>query len=226
MSASAAAPAKFSGRDIGRRIVSGVRAYMTRSLGEFAVRVNDLAGRVGDIEQTVQSLPTLDVVQAEIQYGTQPIADLRGRMELIEADVRRMAMMDPEAAMARWELDFERRAQAVFERAIDRMPAPRDGVDGSDGESIEDVDIALNERDLTITIKIGERIVSKTVRLPMPIERGVFQSGKVYEKCDIVTFAGSQFIATRDTSGKEKPEDTSGAWRLIVKRGRDGKDAE
>src|SRR5690625_3473077 len=34
--------------------------------------------------------------------------------------------------MAEWALDFERRAQGVLERAVDRMPKPADGKDGRD----------------------------------------------------------------------------------------------
>jgi len=41
-----------------------------------------------------------------------------------------------------------------------------------------------------------------------------------------VTFAGSLFIAQRTTTSTERPEDGSDAFRLAVKRGRDGKDAE
>jgi hypothetical protein len=49
---------------------------------------------------------------------------------------------------------------------------------------------------------------------------GVWQPG-LHKRGDAVTWNGSLFIAQRDTEAK--PE-TSDAWRMAVKRGRDGKD--
>lgn len=54
-----------------------------------------------------------------------------------------------------------------------------------------------------------------------PIYQGVWREGADFLKGDVVTWAGSSFIAQRDTS--DKPE-TTDAWKLATKRGRDGKD--
>ena len=50
-------------------------------------------------------------------------------------------------------------------------------------------------------------------------DRGVWKDGEEYQKGDVVTFGGSVFFAQKATA--DKPT-TSDAWRMSVKRGRDG----
>ena len=57
----------------------------------------------------------------------------------------------------------------------------------------------------------------------MLLDADVHRSGQSYEAGDVVTHSGSYWVARAGTSA------TPGAspdWRLVVKRGRDGKDAE
>jgi hypothetical protein len=54
------------------------------------------------------------------------------------------------------------------------------------------------------------------------IDRGVWREGQ-YKAGDAVTWAGSLWIAQKDTDAKP---DSGDGWRLSVKRGRDGKAAE
>ncbi|MCK1670288.1 hypothetical protein [Bradyrhizobium sp. 150] len=63
---------------------------------------------------------------------------------------------------------------------------------------------------------------TRRIKTVTPIYRGVWTEG-AYLKGDIVTWAGSSFIAQRDTT--DKPEQTD-AWKLSTKRGRDGKDGK
>lgn len=142
--------------------------------------------------------------------------------------VRNLKVGDDLAAMvgkrmAAWERELEQRSEQVMERAVAKLPKPKDGKDGKPGGSIEDFDIAIRDRTLGVAMKINGEVVMREVKLDLPIERGVFQSGRKYEKGDIVTYSGSAFIAQCATSAK--PE-TNKDWRLFVKRGRDGKDAE
>lgn len=128
-----------------------------------------------------------------------------------------------EARIASWEVELVRRSLAAMERAVAQLPKPKDGEDGEPGGSIDDFAVAMEGRVLTVAMRIGDEVIRKEIRMDMPIYRDVFQSGKTYDKDDCVTYAGSMFIATRET--KDKPE-SSTAWKLIVKRGRDGKDAK
>ena len=97
----------------------------------------------------------------------------------------------------------------------------KDGAPGRDGGSVEDFAIEINGRVLGIAMQIGGQPVMRTVKLDFPLVRGIWKPGR-YDKGDIVTYQGSAFIALCDTSAKPETAD----WRLMVKRGRDGKDYE
>ena len=58
------------------------------------------------------------------------------------------------------------------------------------------------------------------------VYRGTYQRGKAYEAGDAVTFAGSVLVAARDTSATPETQAAGDDWRLAVKRGRDGRDAD
>jgi hypothetical protein len=53
---------------------------------------------------------------------------------------------------------------------------------------------------------------------------GVYQDGKSYDRGELVTWAGSAWHCNEATT--TKPGDSSKAWTLMVKRGRDGKDGK
>lgn len=136
-----------------------------------------------------------------------------------------------EAEIAKGLLDLEKRAQEVLQRAIDRVPTPKDGKDGRDGRDgkdgrdafeLEDIQFSFDEQSRTLTIAWvrGDERIERSVILPVPIYRGVWKEGE-YKRGDSVTFGGSQFIAMRDTTSKPETDDS---WKLCVKRGRDGKD--
>jgi len=138
-----------------------------------------------------------------------------------------------ERKMAEWALDFERRAQETLQRAIERMPVPkdgapgkdgRDGVDGKDGLGIEDFhwDLDVDAGEMVLVFERGD--VRKEFRKPVPVmvDRGVFKAGEQYRQGNSVTWGGSSWIAQKhDPAGKPGE---SADWRLSVKKGRDGKD--
>lgn len=95
------------------------------------------------------------------------------------------------------------------------------GMDGRDGVGFEDVTMIEDERGVVLRFIRGE--VVKDFALPVVIDRGVYREGTFYLKGSGVTWGGSFWIAQEDTT--DKPE-ISKAWRLAVKRGRDGKDAK
>lgn len=126
---------------------------------------------------------------------------------------------------AEWALDFERRAQAVFQKAIDAIPKPVDGKDGKDGVDGLGWDDLVVEFDgkRAIAVKLTRGDVEKVagdIKLPIVLDAGFWKEGS-YEVGDGVTFGGSYWIAQKDTSSK--PEVGNPDWRLAVKKGRDGK---
>ncbi|THJ30946.1 hypothetical protein E8K88_16400 [Lampropedia aestuarii] len=130
---------------------------------------------------------------------------------------------------ARWELDFERRAAATLEKAIDRMPKPKDGTDGKDGRDgvdglgFDDLQAEYDgERGITLKFTKDDRVKSIALAMPVVIDRGVYKEGADYVTGDGVTWGGSYWIAQQAT--KAKPDSQNSGFRLAVKKGRDGKD--
>ena len=98
----------------------------------------------------------------------------------------------------------------------------KDGKDGRDG-TLENLKALFDgERTVTLCFKDGTPIEGGTITFPVDIYRGIYSEGRAYQKCDRVTWAGSEWRATEPTNAK--PGDGSKSWMLCVKRGRDGRD--
>lgn len=94
------------------------------------------------------------------------------------------------------------------------------GAPGRDGADFSDVSIDYDgERTITIKGRGGEIVK----RVPIPLDRGYWSQGQSHEKGDVVTHNGVAFIAKRDTSAEPKTEN-SDDWRILARKGRDGKD--
>lgn len=209
-----------------------------------------MSARLDAISQVAQTTPTLEIMRGEddVLRGefSAAIEQLKTSLQapkiedfraLIVSEVEaRIPQFEPpkalcvedvrpmlDAAIAQATLELERSGRAAIEREIDRMPKPVKGDPGADGSRFEGFHVEQSGRTVTMSMSFDGMVHQQSVHLDFPMELGVYQPGRCYQKSDIVTFAGSQFIATRDTTEKEKPE-SSTAWRLIVKRGRDGKD--
>lgn len=131
--------------------------------------------------------------------------------------------------MAGWELDFERRAVATLEKAVDRIPKPKDGVDGApgvngkDGAGFDDLQMDFDgERTVSLKFVQGDRVKSVDLCLPIVVDQGVFKEGQQYQPGDGVTWGGSYWIAQKATGCK--PDTPDSGFRLAVKKGRDGRD--
>jgi hypothetical protein len=105
---------------------------------------------------------------------------------------------------------------ALILAEVAKIARPKDGADGLGFDEMEPV---YDEHGrLLLRFVRGDRV--KEFRVPGIVDRGVYKSGERYLKGDGATFGGSFFIAQEETS--DKPE-TSSAWRLAVKHGREGK---
>jgi hypothetical protein len=99
------------------------------------------------------------------------------------------------------------------------------GLNGKDGIGPEDIEEELQEDGRFLVRRyLRDGVIVKEFRHKTNnlIDRGVWRPGN-YLKGDTVSFGGSAFFAQEDTS--DKPE-TSRAWRLSVKHGRNGRDGE
>jgi hypothetical protein len=110
---------------------------------------------------------------------------------------------------------------------VDAIPRPKDGKDGApgkdgqDGLGIDDSELVLDDaKGYIMRWSNANRVKEQPVAFPVP--RGVYKPGVLYHKWAMVTAQGSQWMAEQDT--RERPGEGSTSWRLIVKRGRDGRD--
>jgi len=98
----------------------------------------------------------------------------------------------------------------------------KDGKDGADGLGFDDMTEELADDGRTIIRRYvrGDQVKEFRHSLAVVLDRGVYQEGAEYKAGDGVTWAGSFWIAQKDTATKP---DSGDGWRLAVKRGRDGK---
>lgn len=121
------------------------------------------------------------------------------------------------------------RVTELVKAAIDQIPRPengkdgdpgRDGVNGKDGLGFDDLAMVFDDaKGHRLQFKRGDEVREYPIAIPFYAD--VWRTGKAYVKGATVTYKGSQFIAVEDTN--TEPEQ-SRSWRLVVKRGRDGKD--
>lgn len=101
-------------------------------------------------------------------------------------------------------------------------------IDGKDGETfaLDDFDIIPldDPRDFKFCFTRGEAMHSFELSLPGVVDQGVWKDGGEYRKGDGVSWGGQFWIAERDLPAK--PDTADCGWRIAVKKGRDGKDAQ
>jgi hypothetical protein len=121
--------------------------------------------------------------------------------------------------VAEWALDFEKRAQASLEKAVDRLPQPKDG---RDALSLKDLDLVSEDGGRTIRLILddGERREERTIVTSVPVYREIWKSGVSYAAGDMVTWGGSIWVALKATV--TQPNGYSPDWKLAVKRGKNG----
>ena len=97
------------------------------------------------------------------------------------------------------------------------------GKDGVDGLGFGDLDVRF-DGDRTITIHADREGHHKSWPIVLPYLKylGVYRDAQAYQEGDVVTWAGSTWVAHRETT--TKPGDGSKDWQLCVRKGRDGRD--
>jgi integrin beta 3 len=125
----------------------------------------------------------------------------------------------------RWALNFERRMTDLLQRLADKVPVPKDGLngkDGADGLGFDDMSFEYDgRRTFALVFERGDQRIVKSFKMPVMIEAGIYVRGKAYEHGDCVTWGGNYWTALKDTSNQ--PGDNNDDWRLVVRKGRDGK---
>lgn len=113
----------------------------------------------------------------------------------------------------------------LIESEVANIPRPKDG---KDGFGFDDLSVLHDgERGFTFQFSRGEQTKSFSFTIPCVIYRDLWTEGKSYEQGDAVTFGGCMWVAKEGTT--TKPDFTPAStkfWRLAVKEGRKGRDAD
>lgn len=207
-----ALPKPQDGRD-GRDAEVDVDAIVAKVLPLVPVPKDGANGRDGETPDVDGIIETVLARLPEVKDGR----------DGVDGKSVTMADIDPvlQAATATWQLEFERRATDTLRAAIEKIPEPVNGKDGRDGMSPDDFEVKIDGRILTFSLRCGEHVVTRELKVPWPLDKGIYRSGSSYEQGDTVTFGGSVWIALKDTHDAP-PSDS---WRLCVKKGKDGKGA-
>ena len=221
-----------------RGIVPVLREYVAKAVAEVATRVAVTEAHlktIGDVRDRVVAIET----KAATAGPDADIADRFALLErrLLEAEVRAEAKAAETASALATVAELTKDIVALRERAAvleTRAPQPgppgangQDGLngkDGADGVGFDDL-VVVQENERTFVLRaVKEERVKDIGRVTFPVElyRGVFVSGRTFDRGDCVTWDGSEWHCNETTS--EKPGTGSKAWTLKVKRGRDGKD--
>lgn len=119
------------------------------------------------------------------------------------------------------------RVAALETRAPIPGPPGADGApgkDGADGFGFDDLSVDFDgDRTMCLKFTRGEIVKTFPIALPFIRYQGVYQNGYAYVIGDVVTQGGAAWHCQKPTT--LRPGDGVSAWRLMVKSGRDGKDA-
>jgi hypothetical protein len=196
--------------------------------------LGDLRDRLVTIE-TKAAMP-VEAVDPPVLPDLTPLTHRVDRLETRATSVQDLVLsLDAKAASAADLGHVRERLAAVEVRPL--LPGPagkdgRDGVDGAhgkdgrdglDGLGFDDLSVEHDgERGLLFRFKREGQVKEFPLSIPCAIYRGVFTEGKSYVVGDIVTWAGAAWHCQKVTASK--PDDQNGgAWRLMVKRGAEGK---
>lgn len=213
----------LTGRDLGRRIVAGIKKYIRSALTPIVERLDEL-------QKVIELAPTSESLRSEIENVTTDaikasIENNRAIRDEISELIRRQVNGLVEASVLAKMIELERRVTELAGEAIDKIEKPRDGADGKDGASLTDMDVTVDDDYLmTVKLVVGDQVLEKTFQLEVPRYLGVYKPDTLYKRGSFVTHSGSLYAAMVDTT--DRPRTDSKSWRLAVKRGRDGSNAQ
>lgn len=192
-----------------KKFAEGVQDYIARAVRPLAERLDALESREPEKGEKGDA-------------GEQGPAGERGADGKDGAGVSEVL----EAVSAKIELEvekalvgLERRAQEIIDRAVDRIPTPKDGRDALDIDELF-AERGDSPRIMRVGLRRGDDEVVRELKFPGLLYHGVWEK-RSYEQGDCVTWGGSLWICHTDTESKPGTDDT---WQLAAKKGRDGKD--
>lgn len=194
-----------------RSVANLVKQHVNSAVSAVRVDLAGLTKRIGEIEKRAPEKGDKG------EPGSPGLPGVDGK-SVVLADLEPLlkSMQDS------WALDFERRAQALFQKAVDNMPKAKDGRDGIDGIGWDSMRVEHDgRRSFELIFTKGDADHAFKFTIPCVIDAGFYKEGMSVERGDGVTFGGSYWIAQNDTT--TKPEVGNPDYRLAVKKGRDAR---
>ena len=222
------------------KFMSGLHEYFSKEITPILARIKSLEGRQlekgaagakgdsgADGKDGIQGAKGDSGVD-----GKDGIQGAKGDSGADGKDGANINEKDIEAVVQRqvavWELEFERRAMIVLQKAIDKIPSPENGMAGKDGKDALGFDelsvVQLDAKRLKIVFEAGENKKEFIIKMPIVVDAGIYKGGKEYTKGDGVTYGGSFWIAQVDNPNQSPGKGAE--WRLAVKRGKDAREVQ
>lgn len=185
------------------------------------------------VDRLKQLLPSLIPAPIKGEKGDSiTIEDVRPLIEASIAklpkpqDGKSLTIEDVKPLFAQWVLEFERRAVDRHDQILAQLPKPKDGRDGVGFDDLV-ASMDMDAKQLILTFKRdGADARSFSMFVPFLVHRGVYRSESKYLQGDCVTRGGSTWMAVKNDPVGEPSDGKSLDWRLIVKRGNDGRDGK
>jgi hypothetical protein len=99
------------------------------------------------------------------------------------------------------------------------------GLPGADGLGFDDLSVDFDgDRTLSLRFARGDVTKSFPIALPMMRYQGTYQETVAYVVGDVVTSGGAAWHCQQPTT--LRPGNDVSAWRLMVRKGRDGRDGK
>lgn len=244
---------KFDGRELGEAIVAQVRAFMARELKPWAERIDSLerrepiAGPAGLPGKN--GAPGLDGRDGKDGKDAEPFNPESIRSMLAEMVANAVAEIprpkDGEPGRDALQIDilpsidasrsyprgtFAQHAGGTLYafRRTDPLTADIEKSGWSvcmNGVAEEREELSEDGRTyIRTTVYTSGAQMVREQKSQAIMDRGVYKSDVTYQKGDAVTWGGSSYIANCETSVKPDSIEGRTAWRLMAKRGRDGRD--
>lgn len=214
----------FDGKAYGEGIVEIVKGYVEREIAPLKAENETLKTRIAELEAR----------PAAEKGDPGKDADLEAIGELVATEVTKAVAAIPKARDGKDAAGIvealKNDGELVLTLEDGRLVRTgiRDGEPGKpgrDGFDLESFDIKRgdDQRTLIFCFEGKECGYEYEMTLQHPIYCGVYKDDQDYMVGDVVTWGGNAWHCDQETKG-QKPD--VGPWTMMVKKGRDGKDAK
>ena len=193
--------------------------------------------QVGDTLRTEAIHCIYEAAEKAEQAAARKIAEQDARQQKVAAQKRKAAPRYKKSSTAQWREWLEPVAERFPSLTVDELASTLAQVEDDYAESLERrkgntagmvLDAAMAFRFLLLhsreeRLKLERRIETLEATGGFNLAdawQGTFVNGREYRRGQVVTYAGSLWLAVADTTGQPSKSD---GWKLVVKRGTDAK---